>query len=83
VSAEPNGPDDSTQRELERRALRGVRGLVDKLDNMDQADRRSQRKLFWWIVGGALAAVLVLAGVVTYYSGKPSGGMIEIQAPRK
>jgi len=50
---------------------------------MDQADRRSQRKLFWWIVGGALAAVLVLAGVVTYYSGKPSGGMIEIQAPRK
>ena len=67
-------PNHDSQRELERHALRNVRGLVDKMESMEQNDRRTQRRLVAWV----LAAVIALACVVGYYvwrsaslSGKP------------
>ena len=38
-------PSDEAQRELERRALRNVRQLVEKLENTDEADEKSQKRL--------------------------------------
>ena len=35
-------PDD-TQRELEQRALKNVRGLVDKIEAGERAEKRTQR----------------------------------------
>ena len=67
-------PPHDAQRELERHALRNVRGLVDTLDTMEQVDRRAQRKLFAMIVGGAVIGVVLLAGVVVYIATKPGGG---------
>jgi hypothetical protein len=56
------GPGDESQRELERHALRNVRGLVDKMESIEETDRRTQRKLILWVLVGVLA----VAGVVGY-----------------
>jgi len=59
---------NDTQRELEQRALRNVRGLVDKMDNLDALDKRKQRRYLATIVGGTLAAFIVL-GVALWFIG--------------
>jgi hypothetical protein len=78
----PPGPDDA-QRELEQRALRNVRGLVDTLDTMEKVDQRAQRRLFAMIVGGAVVGVALLAGVVVYIATKSGGNAIVIESPRR
>ncbi|HLX24583.1 MAG TPA: hypothetical protein VKR38_14645 [Usitatibacter sp.] len=55
----PSGND--IQRELEQRALRNVRGLVDKMEDADALDSRRQRRYLAGIVAGALAAAVLLA----------------------
>jgi hypothetical protein len=55
-------PNEDAQRDLERHALRNVRGLVDKMESLEEADRRTQRRLFAWVLVGVLA----VAGVVGY-----------------
>lgn len=50
----PRGED--AQRELEQRALRNVRGLVDHMERDDRASQSTQ----WKIVAGIVAGVLVL-----------------------
>jgi hypothetical protein len=49
------------QREMEQRALRNVRGLVEKIESSDELEARKQRKVLYWIVGAALAIALVAA----------------------
>ena len=56
------GPNDDSQRELERHALRNVRGLVEKMESIEASDRRTQRRLLAWVLVGVLA----VAGVVGY-----------------
>ena len=51
---------DDTRREMEQRALRNVRGLVDKIEHDDKADRRSQRLILGGIAVGALVVALLL-----------------------
>ena len=50
------------QREMEQRALRNVRGLVDKIESSDELDARRQRKVVYWLLGGV--AVLAIAVAV-------------------
>ena len=58
-------PTDDAQRELERRALRNVRQLVEKLENTDEADAKTQKRLLAVIIIGALlVALAIAAGVV-------------------
>lgn len=52
---------DEARRELEQRALRNVRGLVDKIEQDDKVDRRSQRVIVGGIVVGAIVVAIVLA----------------------
>lgn len=49
------------QRELEQRALRNVRGLVDKIEGEDALDSHRQRRYLVGIVVGALVAAVLLA----------------------
>jgi len=49
------------QRELEQRALRNVRGLVDRIEGEDALDSRRQRRYLAGIVVGALVAAVLLA----------------------
>ncbi|HEX7557821.1 MAG TPA: hypothetical protein VF386_01425 [Usitatibacter sp.] len=69
---EPNGTADEAQRVLEQRALRNVRGLVDKMETIEHVDQRSQRRMLLWIVAAALVAVVVLGLVVSFSAHRQS-----------
>lgn len=70
---EPVGHD--AQRELEHKALRNVRGLVERMEADEQARRKSQK----WIVTGIAAIVVVLiAAVLAWTSARDSGEAREI-----
>lgn len=55
---------EDAQRELEQRALRNVRGLVDRMDVEETLSRRKQLKvagaLVALVVGGILGALLIV-----------------------
>lgn len=79
---EPNGTSDEAQRVLEQRALRNVRGLVDKMETIEHVDQRAQRRMLLWIVAGALVAVVIL-GVVVWYSAHRQSGVPVVIEPAK
>ena len=60
----PSPADDSAghdaQRELEHRALRNVRGLVDRMEADEREKGRSQK----WIAAGLVALAVVLIGSI-------------------
>ena len=71
-------PTDDAQRELERRALRNVRGLVDRMEESDEADARTQKRLLVAIIVGA---ALIGLGIVFAVLGTAGGGRtVEIPA---
>lgn len=53
-------PSDDTQRELEQRALRNVRALVDKYEDKDVNDAKSARRLAIVIVAAILGVVAIV-----------------------
>jgi hypothetical protein len=55
-----NDSSDEAQRELERRALKNVRGLVDKMEAGDSADWRTQRRVLVAII---LIALVIAGGI--------------------
>jgi hypothetical protein len=65
----PTPPDDA-QRELEQRALRNVRGLVEKMDGIDKDDRKTQRRLLLMIIAITIAAGGIVLGSVMYIANK-------------
>jgi hypothetical protein len=69
---------DDTQREMEQRALRNVRGLVEKIETTEELEARKQRKVLLWILGGALLlAILVAIGIATSSRSKGKEVVIE------
>ena len=73
---------NEAQRELEQRALRNVRGLVDKIDNQDLADKKSERRMVKGLLIGAVVMFVAFAGLFAYLSGKQSGQTITIDQKR-
>ena len=84
---------DDSRREMQQRALRNVRGLVDRIERDDKADARTQRKILAWVVIGALIATAVLGFLLTRFTGdrgraveipaaQPKPGQLTPQAPR-
>ena len=65
----PQPPHDA-QRELEQRALRNVRGLVDKMEGLDRIDERSQKRTLIGITVGALIGVAVIVATIAYVSSR-------------
>ena len=53
--------NDDIQRELEQRALRNVRGLVDKIEDQDALDKRAQKRYLVGLVAGAAVLLALLA----------------------
>jgi hypothetical protein len=62
--------NNDTQRELEQRALRNVRGLVDKMDAIDRVDKRADRRGFIVLLVAGLVAVGAIIGAMAYLSNK-------------
>jgi hypothetical protein len=49
------------QREMEQRALRNVRGLVDKIEGQDKLEGRKERKVLLAILAGAVIVAVAIA----------------------
>ena len=59
-SPAPDSSGHDAQRELEHRALRNVRGLVDRMEADERAKGRSQK----WIAAGLVALAVILVGSI-------------------
>ena len=65
-------PGDEAQRELERRALRKVRLLVEYMENTDEADEKTQRRLLVGLIAGMLVLALTIGALLFLTrAGKP------------
>jgi hypothetical protein len=76
-------PPDDAQRELEQRALRNVRGLVDKIEGLDKIDRQAQRRTLIGITIGALIGVAVIVGLIAYLANGRESNSVIIDAGAK
>ena len=63
MNANNDPPSDDAQRALEKRALRNVRGLVDRMEATERVERRSQKS----ILAGIVVLVVVLVVVVSWF----------------
>ena len=63
-------PGEEAQRELERRALRNVRGLLDKMEDDEQVNRRGVVRL---AIIAVVAAVICTALFVAWMSARNTG----------
>jgi len=59
-----NMPSHDAQREMEQRALRNVRGLVDSMEDADRLDARKQRRMLVGLVGGVALAIAVIVAIL-------------------
>lgn len=66
-----NMSSDDAQRQLERKALRNVRELVDKMENSYEADAQTQKRLLAAIVIGAVLLALAIGAAVVLNSDRP------------
>jgi hypothetical protein len=67
-------PSDDAQREMQQRALRNVRGLVDKIESEDVLERASQRR----VVLAVLVTLVVAAAAIVVWLGRSEADL----APR-
>ena len=74
-------PHDA-QRELEQRALRNVRGLVDKVEGQEDAEKRAGRRMLKGLAIGAVIVFAAFAGLLSYLSGKRAGTTVTIEQKR-
>ena len=75
--------NDDAQREMEQRALRNVRGLVDKMEEIEKVDRGVQRRLFGMIILITLVVGGIVLAAVIYISRNPGVGKTLVIDPPK
>lgn len=80
---------EDAQRELEQRALRNVRGLVDRMEADETYSRRKQFKLLALLAAAVVVALLLLLAFVSRkeprgieYPTTPKPGQVVPQGPR-
>ena len=71
---------DDAQRDMERRALRNVRGLLDKIEDDDRLESRKTIRL---AVACGIVAIIALALVLAFAVGRkaPPAGTIVLPPP--
>lgn len=75
--------DDSAQREMEQKALRNVRGLVDKIESEDKIGNQKQ------VLGAVILVIIVAALAAAFLMGqskdaaKPGPAAIELPPATK
>ena len=70
---------EDAQRAMEQRALRNVRGLVDKIENDDKLGRRAQLRMFLAIVVIAVVGIAVLGAIM---ASRQSGHKVVVEPPK-
>jgi hypothetical protein len=74
-----SGSGDDAQRDMERRALRNVRGLVDRMEDDDKLARRTQLRVFVGLVIGVVVVAVVGALLVAR---RPAGREVVVEPPK-
>ena len=73
---------DDAQRALEQKALKNVRGLVDKIEASDKAEKTAQKRiLIGFAAVLAVIAALWAAGIVDFRRGEP-GKEVVVPPPK-
>ena len=72
-------PGDDAQRDMERRALRNVRGLVDRIEDDDKLTRRMQARVF---IGLVIGVVLVAIIGAVLMARRPAGQHVTVEPPK-
>ena len=70
------------QRELERRALKNVRALIDKLEGQERRRRSGSLKVLAWLVAGMAVAIAIGYAMLLATQG-PGETRVIITAPGK
>jgi len=70
MTAGETPPSDDAQRDLERHALRNVRGLVDKIEHLDEKAGRNQKRMLVGLIVGTTLVVGIIVGTLIYVSDK-------------
>jgi len=78
-----SAPSDDAQREMEQRALRNVRGLVDKVEGLDADEKRRERRMLIALVVVALVGALGFAGWLAVRSDSSTGTTVTIQPAKR
>jgi hypothetical protein len=82
---------DDAQRQMQERALRNVRGLVDKIEAGDRDDKRTQRMLLVAVLAGGALILGTIMMLAAYKASSrtesvvlppPKPGQMMPQAPR-
>ncbi len=73
----PESAGHDAQRALEQKALRNVRGLVDRMQADEEKERRSRK----WVVGLLVAAVVAVGAIVAVSVNRKPSGTQEIVVP--
>jgi hypothetical protein len=76
-------PNEDVQRELEQRALRNVRTLVDKIETQEDENRRALFRLIRWMVIGFALAVALVYGWYHMTDRGEKGKTVVIPAPAR
>ncbi len=74
-------PGEDAQREMEQRALRNVRGLLDKIEDQDAAQRWTVRHVVV-VIGLTVVATAVAIAILVVVLKKPAGKALTLPAPR-
>ena len=79
----PAIPPHDAQRELEQRALRNVRALVDKVEGDDQARRRRSLRLLAWLIAGMVVGVVAAYVAIRLTHGPGESRVITIEPAKR
>lgn len=64
------------QREMEQRALKNVRGLVDKIERTDELEGRKQKRLVIGVLLACVAIGVILAVTLSAYKRKTHSDVV-------
>jgi len=70
--------NDDAQRDLERRALRNVRSLVDSLERRECMDARRGVRLVAWVLAGVMLAIVAAYALVHWTHGSSRSMEIKV-----
>jgi len=63
-------PGHDAQREMEQRALRNVRGLLDKIESHEEHEDRALKKTVFTVIAGVVVVVVLVGGAMLLATGK-------------
>ena len=76
-------PNDDAQRDMEQRALRNVRALVDKYEDSDARESRSTRRLVIGVVAFILVGFIAVLGYLQFTKRTEPGPALILPPPAK